>query len=136
MYSGEEEFNVIIHEGGSREQEHTNEEQRISTTQETSHHIDIIDDIVARVLGWGSRACSFWVHILQVPYLWFLSFFLHYTPVILQDSGEGFEEVAQNAIEDMNVRAVIRESEPLETTTQVRYACSLGHPVDKKKRMM
>lgn len=47
MYSGEEEFNVIIHEGGSREQEHTNEEQRISTTQETSHHIDIIDDIVA-----------------------------------------------------------------------------------------
>ena len=58
MYSGEEEFNVIVHEGGSREQEHTNEEQRVSTTQETStsRHKDIIDDIVATVLGWGSHA--------------------------------------------------------------------------------
>lgn len=62
-----------------------------------------------------------------------LILFLHYTPVILQDSGEGFEKVAQNSIEDMNVRAVIRESEPLETTTQVRYVCSLGHPVGQKK---
>ena len=47
-------------------------------------------------------------------------------PVIPQDSGEGFDEVAQHSIEDMNVRDVIRESEPLEATTQVRYVCSWG----------
>ena len=55
-------------------------------------------------------------------------------PVILQDSGEGFEDVAQNSIEDMNARAAIRESEPLESTTQVRYVCSLGYPPSKPKK--